>query len=137
MKAPAAGDSVVISKSQYWASDNGNANALMSLRDARIVGQVWESDLNGTHKVPGDTITDAFANALANVGVRVQSAASAAQQSGAIAADAARVQAGKAGVNLDEEAARLIQFQQSYQASAKMLQVAQSLFDSLLQITSR
>ena len=133
---PAAGDSVVISKSMYWASDNGNANALMSLRDARIVGQVWESDLNGSRKVPGDTITDAFANALANVGVRVQSAASAAQQSGAIAADAARVQAGKAGVNLDEEAARLIQFQQSYQASAKMLQVAQSLFDSLLQITS-
>ena len=32
-----------------------------------------------------------------------------------------------AGVNLDEEAARLIQFQQSYQAAAKVLQVAQSL----------
>ena len=31
-----------------------------------------------------------------------------------------------------EEAARLIQFQQSYQAAAKMLQIAQSLFDSLL-----
>jgi flagellar hook-associated protein 1 len=35
-------------------------------------------------------------------------------------------------VNLDEEAARLIQFQQSYQAAAKMLQIAQSVFDSLL-----
>ena len=38
-----------------------------------------------------------------------------------------------AGVNLDEEAARLIQYQQSYQAAAKVLQVAQSLFDTLLQ----
>jgi flagellar hook-associated protein 1 FlgK len=39
-----------------------------------------------------------------------------------------------AGVNLDEEAARLLQFQQSYQAGAKVLQAAQSVFDSLLQI---
>ena len=46
-------------------------------------------------------------------------------------AEAAR--SAKAGVNLDEEAARLIQYQQSYQAAAKMLQVAQSLFDTLLQ----
>ena len=37
-----------------------------------------------------------------------------------------------AGVNLDEEAARLIQYQQSYQAAAKVLQVAQALFDTLL-----
>ena len=37
-----------------------------------------------------------------------------------------------AGVNLDEEAARLLQYQQAYQASAKMIQVAQNVFDSLL-----
>ena len=36
-------------------------------------------------------------------------------------------------LKINEEAARLIQFQQSYQAAAKMLQVAQSLFDTLLQ----
>ena len=37
------------------------------------------------------------------------------------------------GVNLDEEAANMLQFQQAYQASAKMIQVAQNLFDTLLQ----
>ena len=37
------------------------------------------------------------------------------------------------GVNLDEEAARLLQFQQSYQAAARILQTAQSVFDSLMQ----
>jgi flagellar hook-associated protein 1 len=37
-----------------------------------------------------------------------------------------------AGVNLDEEAARLIQYQQSYQAAAKVLQIAQSIFQTLL-----
>jgi len=38
------------------------------------------------------------------------------------------------GVSLDEEAASLIRFQQAYQASAKALQVASQLFDTMLQI---
>ena len=41
------------------------------------------------------------------------------------------------GVNLDEEAAKLLQFQQAYQASAKMLQVAQGIFDSVIQAVGR
>ena len=60
-----------------------------------------------------------------------------ADQSASIEADAVDRQSSRAGVNLDEEASRLIQFQQSYQAAAKMLQVAQSLFDSLLQLGGR
>ena len=39
----------------------------------------------------------------------------------------------QSGVNLDEEAARLLQYQQAYEAAAKYLQVAQSTFDTLLQ----
>ena len=62
------------------------------------------------------------------------SLAIAADQSAAIAGDAKTAVAEKSGVNLDEEAARLIQYQQSYQAAAKLLQVAQSIFDTLLQI---
>jgi flagellar hook-associated protein FlgK len=38
------------------------------------------------------------------------------------------------GVSLDEEATNLIRFQQAYQASAKVMQVASQLFDSVLQI---
>jgi flagellar hook-associated protein 1 FlgK len=38
------------------------------------------------------------------------------------------------GVNLDEEAANLIRFQQSYQAAAKAMQIASSLFDEILAI---
>lgn len=37
------------------------------------------------------------------------------------------------GVNLDEEAANLIKFQQAYQASSKVIQIGQGLFDSVLQ----
>ena len=49
-----------------------------------------------------------------------------------MAAQAESLRSSTSGVNLDEEAARLIQYQQSYQAAAKILQVAQSVFDTLL-----
>ncbi|HJW11945.1 MAG TPA: flagellar basal body rod C-terminal domain-containing protein, partial [Albitalea sp.] len=84
---------------------------------------------------PGQTITDAYASAMTDIGVRVQSAKTSADMSASVAADAEASRSAKAGVNLDEEAARLIQYQQSYQAAAKMLQVAQSVFDALLQAT--
>jgi flagellar hook-associated protein 1 FlgK len=41
---------------------------------------------------------------------------------------------GFSGVNLDEEAANLVRFQQAYQASGKVLQIASTLFDTLLQL---
>lgn len=41
------------------------------------------------------------------------------------------------GVNLDEEAANLLRYQQAYQASAKALQIGASLFDTILQIAAR
>ena len=37
-----------------------------------------------------------------------------------------------AGVNLDEEAAHLLEFQQAYQASARILQTAKEMFQSLI-----
>ena len=44
---------------------------------------------------------------------------------------------GTGGVNLDEEAANLLQYQQAYQASAKMIQIAQNIFDTLIQNLTR
>ena len=38
------------------------------------------------------------------------------------------------GVNLDDEAAALIRYQQAYQACAKALQVSSELFDSIVRI---
>jgi flagellar hook-associated protein 1 FlgK len=40
----------------------------------------------------------------------------------------------QAGVNLDDEAVNLVRFQQAYQASAKVMQVASDIFDSILAI---
>ena len=75
--------------------------------------------------------------ALCGWGERVQGAEFAASFSGNIAQAAETARTNVAGVNLDEEAARLLQFQQAYQASAKFLQIAQSTFDSLLQTVGR
>ena len=102
------------------AANNGNATALLALRDAAITG--------------GRTPTDAWSNTLADIGVRVQSAQTSATISQVVAQQAETQRADKAGVNLDEEAARLIQYQQSYQAAAKVLQVAQSLFQQLIEV---
>ena len=41
------------------------------------------------------------------------------------------------GVNLDEEAMKLMQYQKAYQASAKVMQTANSLFDTLLSMHGR
>ncbi len=71
---------------------------------------------------------------IGNVGVMVQSAKTTADISSSLAQSASDLLVNKLGVNLDEEAARLIQFQQSYQASAKILQVAQAVFDIMLSI---
>lgn len=132
--ASSTGDTIVVARTESPAGNNGNANALMALRDLGIVGARTLADGS---TVPGDTITDAYAGVLADVGVRVQTARLSAEQSAAMAADAKQAQAATSGVNLDEEAARLIQFQQSYQAAAKMLQIAQSIFDTLLQTAGR
>ncbi len=126
---PRTGDTLGIAKTLIPAGDNGNARALLALRDAALVGR---HTLASGAIAPGETVTDAYANMLADVGVRVQGAKLSAQMSESIAGDAKQAQSARSGVNLDEEAARLIQFQQSYQAAAKMLQVAQSVFDTLL-----
>jgi flagellar hook-associated protein 1 FlgK len=131
---PANGDRFTVDRTAFPASNNGNARALVDLRDAALVGQ---RSSGGVVTQSGVTVTDAYANALADIGVRVQSSNTSAKMSASAAADAKAANAESTGVNLDEEAARLIQFQQSYQAAAKMLQVAQSVFDTLLQMAGR
>jgi flagellar hook-associated protein 1 FlgK len=118
---PRTGDVVTVAPTPATAvaSNNGNAVALAALRDAPLAA--------------GHTATDTYAMALANVGVSVQSARTSSDLSTAASSQAEQARSSQAGVNLDEEAARLIQYQQSYQAAAKVLQVAQALFDSLLQ----
>ncbi len=118
---PRSGDVVTVepTPASAMATNNGNALALLGLRDAGLAD--------------GRTAIEVWSQAIADIGVRVQSARVSADISTAVAGQAEQARSSQAGVNLDEEAARLIQYQQSYQAAAKVLQVAQLLFDTLLQ----
>ena len=102
-----------------FARDAGNGKALMGLRDVKMFDE--------------STLSDGYAGAMSQVGTRTQSALFAAELSTTIAGNLERDRTAISGVNLDEEAARLIQYQQAYQASSKMIQIAQNIFDSLLQ----
>jgi flagellar hook-associated protein 1 FlgK len=103
----------------YYTRNAGNAMALMDLRDVPMFD--------------GAALTDGYAGLMAQIGVRAQSANYAAEVSRSIASSLEKDRAGVSGVNLDEEAAKLLQFQQAYQASAKMIQIAQNIFDTLMQ----
>jgi flagellar hook-associated protein 1 FlgK len=126
---PANGDVMNVVKTANPKANNGNALAMVDLGNVSFIGR--SLDASG-QLAGGNTMTEAYAAAMADVGVRVQAAQSTATTSATVAANAETAKAGQSGVNLDEEAARLIQYQQSYQAAAKVLQVAQSIFDTLL-----
>ena len=113
-----AGDRINIAPTSHPAASNGNALRFDSLAASLLVD--------------GQTAAEAYANAMADVGVRMQGAVAAAATSAVVSTQAKAALTGQVGVNLDEEAARLLQYQQSYQAAAKMLQTAQTMFDAIL-----
>ncbi len=127
---PAIGDVFTLRPTSHVERNNTNALAFAELRDARFIGRTV--DAQGQPQ-GGSTVVDAWTSAIAETGVQTQAADAASQISKAVADQAEMRRAAQAGVNLDEEAARLIQYQQSYQAAAKVLQVAQTVFDTLLQ----
>ena len=116
-----SGDQVRIAPTTYPAASNGNALRFDSMATLGLID--------------GLTVADAHANTLSVLGSQLQGANAAADTSTAVAGRAAADLSGVVGVNLDEEAARLIQYQQAYQASAKVLQAAQSLLDTILSLS--
>lgn len=120
---PKVGDTVTVNANAFPTLSGGNATAMMNLRDVAMFD--------------GAAMTDGYAGLISQIGIRTQSANYAAQVSSSIATNVERDRAGVSGVNLDEEAANLLQFQQAYQASAKMIQIAQNIFDTLIQNLSR
>jgi flagellar hook-associated protein 1 FlgK len=80
----------------------------------------------------GQTFGGAYAALVTSVGSRGQEAKVAAQAAQAVLTQAQHTQQSLSGVNLDEQAAHLVAFQQAYQAAAKVIATAQTLFQSLL-----
>jgi len=115
VRPPAAGESV--------RQNAGNGQALLAIRDLDALD--------------GYTLSDGYIPVFAAVSSSIQVAKSDAEFSARVADQAEQRRANQSGVNLDEEAARLLQYQQAYQAAAKFLQSMQSNFDVLLSTFSR
>lgn len=114
-----SGDAFTLSPA--GGGNGGNMQAMAALQTAKTLA-------GGTTSLEG-----AYSQLVGQVASQGNQAQSALGAASAVAAQATAAQQSVSGVNLDEEATRLIQYQQAYQAAAKAIQVGNSLFTSLLQ----
>jgi flagellar hook-associated protein 1 len=122
--SPATNDTFTLGPNSNGVSDSRNAVLLAGLQtQSRVAGG------SATYQAAYAQIVSTVGNTARQVEVTGQ-----AQQSLAEQAQTARDQL--SGVNLDEEAANLMRYQQAYQASAKIFDIAGKLFDQILALKS-
>jgi flagellar hook-associated protein 1 len=115
---PAAGDRFAVARSD-GLGDNRNALRLAALQSESTVGG-------------SASFQSSYAQLVSRVGGKTSQLSVTARAHANLENEAVRAQQAVSGVNLDEEAARLLRYQQAYHASGKVIQVAASLFDTLL-----
>lgn len=123
---PANGDDFSIAFNQSGVSDNRNALKLVDLQSKQSIGV--DSNVTGS----GFSFTDGYGELVERVGTLTAQARLDSEANGAILKQATDNRDSLSAVNLDEEAANLIKFEQYYNASAQIIQVARSLFDTLI-----
>jgi flagellar hook-associated protein 1 len=119
--APAVNDSFTLSFNQTADGDNRNALAIAGLQTQKLL------------KSGKQTFQDNYAALGSEIGSVTKNAKTSMDASEALLEQSSTRVLATAGVSLDEEAANLIKFQQSYSASARVITVAGELFSTLLQ----
>jgi flagellar hook-associated protein 1 FlgK len=122
---PAEGDVFEIRNNAGGVGDNRGALALAALADTRTLA-------GGTA-----TFAQSYAGVVADVGVETQRAKLNADVKAQMLERAKSQRESVSGVNLDEEAANLLRFQQAYQAAAQVIATAGTMFDTLLAAVRR
>lgn len=117
---PVAGDSFSVTSNAGGVGDNGNALALGATASLGVL------DGGAT------TVGQAYGQLVAGTGSLTQQSQTQLVSQTALVNQATSAQQSVSGVNLDEEAARLVRYQQSYQAAAHVIATAQTIFQSLL-----
>ncbi|MBH0020583.1 flagellar hook-associated protein FlgK [Pseudoalteromonas sp. SWXJ133] len=126
---PAAGDSFTLEFNEGGFDDNRNGLKLAELQNGDLVRQnVVTSTSADNHK----TFNQAYAGLVTEIGVVTSQARTNGAAFDALAEQSEAWYESLSGVNLDEEAANLLRFQQSYAASAQVLSAARSIFETLL-----
>jgi flagellar hook-associated protein 1 FlgK len=119
--APAAGDTFTVGPNNK-ANTGDNTNILAMAAD------MTSSVLNG-----GTTSLNSAANNLVSaMGVLTQQAQANATAQQSVNQSATNARSNLSGVSLDDEAAKMLQYQQAYQACAQMIQASQTIFNSLI-----
>jgi flagellar hook-associated protein 1 len=122
---PAAGDSFTVSDNTAGKGDNRNALAMAAVLSRGVLSGGTES------------LDSAAARFIGAIGTASGQANSSREAQQIIYDDSVAAVDGVSGVNLDEEAAAMMRYQQAYQAAAQMIRVTQTLFDSVLDATRR
>jgi len=117
---PVKGDEFFVNFNEDGSSDSRNAAALVALQTADTIGGGKLS------------FQDAYGQLVEFVGTVTSQARINQEASDALLQQSQSNRDSVAGVNLDEEAARLIQFEQAYNASAQVINIARQIFDALL-----
>jgi flagellar hook-associated protein 1 FlgK len=127
---PANGDVFTLDRNINGVTDNRNALALGALQTANTLGQ--NAGIAGSQ--PMTTFQGAYSQLVSQVGNTARQMAVTATAQKNLIAQTKQAQQSVSGVNLDEEAANLLRYQQAYQASGKMMQIASTLFQSVLDL---
>ncbi len=122
---PATNDTFTVGPTLSGDADNRNAVLLAALQTKKTM-----SGSTTTYQGAYSQMVSVIGNKAREVAVNLT-----AQEN--LLAQASSAQQSMSGVNLDEEAANLMRFQQAYQASGKMIQIASTLFDTLINLSSR
>jgi flagellar hook-associated protein 1 len=122
---PMAGDVFRVGPTPPGSSDNANMLVMAALDDARLL-----AGGNGS-------MNEVLRDMTVSVGFAARHSGDALQAQQAIDQQLLQNRESVSGVNLDEEAANLLRFQQAYQAAAQMITVADTMFQSLLAATRR
>ena len=126
---PATGDTFTLEFNEGGFDDNRNGLKLADLQNGELVRLNVETTATAdNHK----TFNQAYSGLVSDVGVVTGQAITSGAAFDALAQQSEAWYESLSGVNLDEEAANLLRFQQSYSASAKVLATAQAIFDTLL-----
>ncbi|MCX4164777.1 MULTISPECIES: flagellar hook-associated protein FlgK [Paraburkholderia] len=119
---PNSGDTFTIGQNTGGSNDGRNALALSNLVTAKA--------LNGGTS----TLTSAYANYVNTIGNQTNQVQSQNKAQTSLVTQITSAQQSVSGVNINEEAANLLQYQQLYQANSKVIQTASTLFQTLLGI---
>ncbi len=122
---PAAGDVFTVTANTGGVGDNRNALLLAGIQQ--------QLGLNGSTS----SIGNVYGGLVAEVGTRTREAQFNREAQQVLLQQAQATRDSISGVNLDEETADLLRFQQAFQASAQIIRIADDLFQVLLGVVSR